>query len=166
MKNIIIELKWAIIFTIMFLAWMLLEKTLGWHDEKIANHGWLTLFYIPFAVLLTVLAIREKRRRFYNGTITWIQAFKSGVLLSLFVGVLSPLAQYITFNFITPEYFVNVKNYSVTNQLVTIEAANEIFNINNYMLQAAIGVFIGGVLTTAIVAIFAQRKRPNATKTK
>ncbi|RMA57945.1 DUF4199 domain-containing protein [Ulvibacter antarcticus] len=166
MKKINIELKWAILFTIMFLAWMLLEKTLGWHDEKIADHSWLTLFFIPFAVLLSVLTIREKRRRYYKGSITWLQAFKAGVLMSLFVAILSPIAQYITHNYITPEYFVNVKNHSITNQLMTIEAANEAFNINSYFWQAAIGAFIGGVITSAIVAFFAQRKRPKKAKNK
>ena len=65
MKNIKIEFKWAIIFTIMTLVWMLLEKTLGWHDEKIADHYWLTLLFIPIAIFMYLLALREKRRQIH-----------------------------------------------------------------------------------------------------
>jgi uncharacterized membrane protein len=157
MKRIQIELKWAFIFTIVMLCWMLLEKTLGRHDEQIANHWWLTLFFIPFAILMYVLLMREKRRRYYKNKLSWKRGFLTGCIMTVFVTLLSPLAQYITHNFITPQYFENVKNYSVTNDLMTIETANEYFNISNYMLQSAIGALVMGILTSAIVAIFMKR---------
>lgn len=157
MKHLKIELKWAIVFTIMTLAWMLLEKTLGWHDEKIANHFWITLLFLPFAIFMFVLAIREKRRRFYQKSITWKQAFYSGVILSVFIAALSPLAQYITYNYITPKYFINVIDYSVTNKLMTFKAANEYFNITNYSMQVAVGVLLGGTIMSAIIAFFLKR---------
>ncbi|MFC7356835.1 DUF4199 domain-containing protein [Jejudonia soesokkakensis] len=158
MKRVKIELKWAIIFTIMSLAWMLLEKTLGWHDESIADHWWLTLFFLPFAVIIYLLAMRETRRRVYKGKMTWKQGFLSGLLMAVFVTLLSPLAQYITHNYITPEYFESVRNYSVTNELMSIEKANAYFNITSYIWQAAIGAFAGGFITSAIGALFLMRK--------
>lgn len=158
MKKLTIEFKWAIIFTIAMLCWMLLEKTLGWHGERIADHWWLTLFFAPFAILMYLLAMREKRRRVYGGKMTWLQGFVSGVILSVFVALLSPLAQYITHHFITPEYFNNVIEYSVTNDLMTRSKANDYFNINSYMWQAAFGALGFGVATAAVVAIFVRKK--------
>ncbi|MCW8981946.1 MULTISPECIES: DUF4199 domain-containing protein [Altibacter] len=160
MKKITIELKWAFIFTIMALVWMLLEKTLGWHDENIADHYWLTLLFLPFAALMYVLEMREKRRRYYNKVISWKQAFFSGVVMAVFVALLSPLGQYITHNYITPEYFNNVIDYSVTNKTMTLKAANEYFNITNYMMQSAIGALVGGIVISAIAAFFMKRKEP------
>lgn len=157
LKNIKIELKWAIIFTIMMLVWMLLEKTLGWHDAQIADHKWLTMLFIPFAVFMYVLGMRETRRRSYNRKITWLQGFLSGLIITIFIALLSPLAQYLTHNYITPEYFENVKDYSITNKLMTIETANEYFNLNTYLLQSFFGALLGGVVTSAIVAIFLRR---------
>lgn len=162
MKAFIIEFKWAIIFTITMLAWMLFEKTLGWHDEKIADHFWLTFLFLPFVILMYVLVMREKRRRHYNKTMTWAQGFTTGIKMAFFVTLLSPLAQYITHNYITPEYFETVSNYSITNDLMSIEEANEYFNIQSYMLQAAVGAFLGGVVLSAIVAIFMRRSEPIA----
>ena len=138
----------------MFLVWTLLEKTLGWHDESIADHWWLTLFFFPFAIIMYVLAMQETKRRIYNGIISWQQYFISGLLIALFVALLSPLAQYITHGFITPEYFETVKNYSITNDLMKIEEANELFHIDNYKWKAAIGEFLSGAITAIIVAIF------------
>jgi len=137
---------------------MLLEKTLGWHKEQIADHWWLTLLFIPFAILMYLLEMREKRRRAYAGKITWLQGFVTGVILSVFIALLSPLAQYITHNFITPEYFNNVIEYSVTNELMTRTKANEYFNINSYMWQAAFGALGFGIATAAVVAIFVRKK--------
>tara|TARA_B100002051_G_C16658029_1_gene597596 strand:+ start:82 stop:576 length:495 start_codon:yes stop_codon:yes gene_type:complete len=158
MKKIFIEFKWAVIFTITMLSWMLLEKTLGWHEEQIADHWWLTMLFAPFAILMYLLEMREKRRRVYGGKMTWLQGFISGIILSVFVALLSPLAQYITHNYITPQYFNNVIEYSVTNDLMTREKANEYFNISSYMWQSAIGAFGFGVITAAVVAIFVRKK--------
>jgi hypothetical protein len=141
----------------MMLVWMLLEKTLGWHDAQIADHKWITMLFVPFAVFMYVLAMRETRRRFYNRKITWLQGFLSGLIITIFIALLSPLAQYLTHNYITPEYFENVKDYSITNKLMTIETANEYFNLNTYLLQSFFGALLGGVLTSAIVAIFLRR---------
>lgn len=158
MKKVYIELKWAFIFTIAILCWMLLEKTLGWHEEQIADHQWLTLLFVPFAILLYLSAMREKRRRVYGGKMTWLQGFTSGVILTVFITLLSPLAQYVTHNYITPEYFNNVIEYSVTNDLMTRTKANEYFNINSYMWQSAIGALALGVATAAIVAFLVRKK--------
>jgi membrane glycosyltransferase len=137
---------------------MLLEKTLGWHEERIADHQWLTLLFAPFAILMYLLEMREKRRRVYSGKMTWLQGFISGVILSVFVALLSPLAQYITHEFIIPKYFNNVIEYSVTNDLMTRTKANEYFNINSYMWQSAFGALGFGIATAAIVAIFVRKK--------
>ena len=158
MKKIYIEFKWAVIFTIAILCWMLLEKTLGWHEEQIADHWWLTMFFVPFAILMYLLEMREKRRRAYGKKITWLQAFVSGIILSVFVALLSPLAQYITHNYITPEYFNNVIEYSVTNDLMTRTKANDYFNINSYMWQSAFGTLGLGVVIAALVAFVVREK--------
>lgn len=158
MKKIYIEFKWAIIFCITLLSWMLLEKTLGWHEEQIENHWWLTMLFAPFAIFVYLLEMREKRRRVYGGKMTWLQGFVSGIILSVFVALLSPLAQYITHNYITPQYFNNVIEYSVTNDLMMRTKANEYFNINSYMWQSVFGSLIFGVITAAVVAIFVRKK--------
>lgn len=158
MKKIYIELKWAVIFTIALLCWMLLEKTMGWHEERIVDRAWFTLFFVPFAILLYLSAIREKRRRVFNGKMTWLQAFTSGMVLTVFVAILSPLAQYITHNYITPEYFNNVTEYSVTNDLLTRTLANDFLNINNYIWESLFGALGFGTITAIIVAFFVRKK--------
>ncbi len=158
MKSIKLELKWAVIFTIATLIWMMLEHTMGWHDEYIAEHWWLTLLFVPFGLLFFYLALKEKRRRFYNGSITWLQAFLCGCLISLFVALLSPLTLYLSSEYIAPSYFTNLIAYSVDNRLLSREEALADYNLARYMFQAAVGSLVSGILTSAIMAFFVRRK--------
>jgi uncharacterized membrane protein YvlD (DUF360 family) len=159
MKNISIEIKWGVIFVLVSLGWMVLEKSLGWHDEHIDQHATLTnLFAIP-AIALYVFALLDKKRNYYHGQMTYLQGFLSGIVISIIVTVLSPFSQYITLEYITPDYFTNVINYSVSSGALTQEAAEEWFNLQSYMVQAAIGAMVMGVITSAIVAIFTKSKK-------
>ena len=91
MKNIKIELKWAIIFSVVGLLWMVLEKLTGLHGKYIDYHLYLTnLFAIP-AIIVMVMALKDKKKNFYNGQMSYKQGLISGTILSIIIAVLSPL---------------------------------------------------------------------------
>ena len=160
MKSIKIEIKWAIIFSVMGLVWMLLEKWSGLHDKYIDYHLYLTnLFAIP-AIWVMVLALKDKKKSFYNNNIDYKQGLMSGIILSLFIAALSPLTQWITSFVITPEYFPNVikRSVEIGYYKTTAEAAAN-FNYKNYAIQGAIAALVMGVVTTAIAMIFIRTKK-------
>ncbi len=159
MKNIKIEVKWAIIFSVMVLIWMVLEKLIGLHGKYIDYHLYLTnLFAIP-AIVVMVLALKDKKRSYYNGRISYKEGLISGIILSVIIALLSPLTQWITSYVITPEYFPNVIKRSVElGYYSTTAEAEANFNYKNYAIQGMIGAFIMGVLTTAIAMIFIRTK--------
>ena len=159
MKNMNIEIKWAIIFSIVGLLWMVLEKLVGLHSTYIDYHLYLTnLFAIP-AIIVMVLALKDKKKNFYKGTMTYKQGLISGIILSIIIALLSPLTQWITSFVITPEYFPNVIKRSVEIEYYnTTEEAQANFNYKNYAIQGAFGALIMGILTTAIAMIFIRTK--------
>lgn len=158
MKNIKIEIKWALIFTLSMLAWMFFEKSMGWHDEKIADHATYTNFFAIPAILVYVLALLDKKKNFYSGVMSYKQGVISGLIITVIVTVLSPLAQYITSTVITPDYFPNVIEYAVSSGKMTQADAEAYFNINSYMIQSVIGALVMGLVTSLIVAIFVKSK--------
>jgi|SRR5690606_35298477 len=160
MKNIRIEIKWAIIFSIMGLIWMVLEKVSGLHGKYIDYHLYLTnLFAIP-AIWVMVLALKDKKRNFYNGRMTYGQGLIFGIILSVFIALISPLTQWITSYVISPEYFPNVIKRSVElGYYGTTAEAEANFNYRNYAIQGAIGALVMGILTTAIAMIFIRSKK-------
>lgn len=159
MENIKIETKWAIIFSIVTLLWMVLEKLSGLHGRYIDYHLYLTnLFAIP-AVWMMVLALKDKKKNFYGGQMSYKQGFISGVILSVIIALLSPLTQWISSYIITPEYFPNVIQRSVELGYYDSTAEAEAhFNYPNYARQGAIGALIMGILTTAIAMIFIRTR--------
>lgn len=158
MKSYKIELKWAVIFALMLLSWMLIEKLAGLHGKHIDKHMIYTNFVAIPAITIYVFALLDKRKSFYNGQMNYMQGFLSGMIITLIVTALSPVVQYITSIYITPEYFPNVIKYAVSQKMMTLKEAEANFNLQSYMLQATIGAFIMGTITSAIVAIFTQRK--------
>lgn len=162
MEKVKIEIKWAIIFSLMGLIWMLLEKWSGLHSTYIDYHLYLTnLFAIP-AIWVMVLALKDKKKNFYNEKISYKQGLISGIILSAIIAIISPLTQWITSYVITPEYFPNVIKRSVElGYFKTTEEAAGNFNYKNYALQGMIGTFIMGIVTTAIAMIFLRTKSKN-----
>lgn len=159
MGKIKIEIKWALIFVVMTLLWMVLEKITGLHSTHLDKHLYLTnLFAIP-AVLIYVLALKDKKKNYYNGLMTFKQGFISGLIISVIVMLFSPLTQWIISTIISPEYFPNVIAYSVeTGYYKTVEEAESFFNLKNYMIQSVIAAIGMGVVTSAIVAFFVRTK--------
>ncbi|MBV6485761.1 MAG: hypothetical protein KFKLKKLM_02358 [Flavobacteriales bacterium] len=160
MKNIKIEIKWAIIFSLVGLLWMVLEKLSGLHGKHIDYHLYLTnLFAIP-AIIVMVMALKDKKKKFYDGQMNYKQGLVSGIILSVFIALISPLTQWITSYVITPEYFPNVIKRSVEiGYYKTTAEAEANFNYQNYAIQGAIGALVMGILTTAIAMIFIRTKR-------
>ncbi|MBS4070645.1 MAG: DUF4199 domain-containing protein [Algoriphagus sp.] len=159
MKKFQIEIKWSILFILSGLIWMVLEKSLGWHDELLDQHATYTMFYAPIAIALYVLALRDKKKTDYQGKMTYLQGLISGLLLTLVVVILTPLSQYISHEYISPEYFPNIRKLSVEKGQMTQEEAEMHFSLMSYIQQSLIFAAFMGVLTSAIVAIFTRSKQ-------
>ena len=159
MQAIRTEIKWAFIFIVMSLLWMLLEKLSGLHSTHIDMHMYLTnLFAIP-AIIVYVMALKDKKKTDFSGQMSYKQGFVSGLIMTLIITVFAPLTQWITSTVITPEYFPNVIEHSLeTGYYATLEEAEAFFNLKNYMIQSTIFTFVMGIVTTAVVAIFVRTK--------
>jgi hypothetical protein len=158
LKNYKIEIKWAFIFAGMILFWMLIERIAGLHSTHIDMHPIFTNFIAIPAIAVYVFALLDKRKNFYNGSMTYLQGFISGLVITVIVTILSPLIQIITSLVITPDFFQNAINNAVSTGKMEQGAAEKYFNLSSYILQGLIGTPVMGIITTAVVAIFTKRK--------
>lgn len=107
MDRIKTEVKWGVIFATTTLVWMLIERKMGWHDEHISQHMYMTnLFAIP-AISVYVFALRDKRNQM-GGKLSWKQGFFSGMIVTGVVFLLSPVTLWISVNIISPNFFSNM----------------------------------------------------------
>ena len=157
LRNLTIELKWAAIFVAFTLLWLTMEKVLGFHDEKIAQHPVISTFIMIPAILIYLFGLLDKRKNFYGGVITYKQGFLSGLTISIFVTVCIPVTQSIISFVITPDYFANAIAYSVSTGQVTQQEAEEYFNLTSYIVQGLLFTPVVGVLTTAILMLFVRK---------
>ncbi|WP_445716921.1 DUF4199 domain-containing protein [Flavobacterium sp.] len=160
MKKIKIEIKWAVIFSLVTLLWMLLEKLCGLHGKYIDYHLYLTnIFAIP-AIIVMVMALKNKKNSYYNGQMSYKQGLISGIILSFIIALISPFTQWIISYIISPEYFPNVIKHSLEiGYFKTIEEAKANFNYKNFAIQSSIGALVMGIITTAIAMIFIRTKK-------
>lgn len=158
MEKYKIELKWGFIFIVVLLLWMMMEKALGWHDEHIDKHSIYTMFFVIPAFIMITLALLDKRKKFYHGRMNYTQGLVSGIIVSVIVAILSPLAQYIISNFISPDFFNNLIDYTVSTGQMTEEKAQKFFNLKSYMWQSAVGALVMGIITSAIAAVLTRKK--------
>jgi len=157
MKKYAIELKWGIIFFAAILLWAVFEKYIGLHDERIDKHHILTNFFAIPAILIYVLALLDKRK-WLGGQITWTQGFVCGLIVAVVVAILSPVSQYLTHNFLSPEFFPNIIDSSLKHGKLDRDQAEAFFNLGNYIKQSMIGAIMMGAATSAIVALFIKRR--------
>ncbi len=157
-KNLKTEIKWAFIFIGTLLVWMTLERLFGLHDKHIAYHPMVSFAFMIPAIIVFVLALKDKKKSDYNGNVTYLQLFKSGIIISVIIALLTPLTQWFISNVITPDYFENAINYSVESGNVSLEEAEAYFNYKNYVIEGSIFAIISGVVTTAIIALFLRTK--------
>jgi hypothetical protein len=158
MKNYRIEIKWAVIFTAMFLIWMMTEKLLGFHSSRLDMQQTVTALILIPSIVIYVLSVLDKKKNFYNGTITYRQSFLSGLVLTIGVVLLSPINQAVTSYVISPDYFTNATAYTVSEGILTQEQAANQFNIGNYIVTGIIGGLVTGTIFSAVISIFIKTK--------
>lgn len=147
-----LEMKWAIFFNVIFLAWMVFERVSGWHDTHIHLHQTRTnLFAIP-AILMYLFALLDFKRDAAFLHLPFKTGFLFGFRTTLFITVLSPFMQLIVSYVITPHFFDNAIQYSVSSGYFSLPEAEAYFNIKSYLMMSVIGSLIMGIATSALVS--------------
>ena len=157
MKNIKLEFKWAVIFVVMQLIWIILEKSAGLYTVRISKHSLYSNFIAIPAIAIYVLALLDKRNYYYNGYMTYVQGLISGLIITALVTLLTPVVQYVVSTGIAPEFFPNMIEYSVSNGRMTKDAAESYFNIKSFILQGLMFTPLMGLTTTLIIALFVRK---------
>lgn len=157
-----IEIKWGVIFILAMLLWMYLEKLAGLHGELIEKHSTFSGLFAVVAIGIYFLALYDKRKNYFDGFMTWKQGFYSGLVITLVVVVLSPVAQYVISRFISPEFFPNIIKHSIETGEMTRAQAQAYFSLENYIIQSALFALFSGIVTAAIAALILRKRKRKA----
>lgn len=152
MKKRAIEIRWGVYFILMQLSWMLLEKQLGYHDDKIAEHASFSMLVMIPSFLMYFFALLVKRNKDFGGKMSFKQGLVAGLVMTLVVTLLTPLSQWVTSTLIAPDYFDQMIAFTVETGVMTQEAAEAEFNLGNYVLLSTVFAPAAGIVTSVVMA--------------
>lgn len=159
MKNFEIEIKYAFISAGSIILWMLLEKIAGFHDSNIHLQPIITNLYGIVGLFVYFFALREKKMRFYRGKMSWSQGFLSGIFLSTFLAVLSPLYNTLIIKYVSPSFLKNMaQQFDLNKGQQVLETGASYYNLKSFIFQSCIDSLSFGILASAILALFISKK--------
>jgi hypothetical protein len=153
-----VDIKWGIIFTVVAILWMAIERLAGLHSDHIDQHALYSNFFGIAAIAVYVFAVRDKKANHFDGQMSYKQGFICGLVVTLVAAILAPLSQYLSVSVISPNYFANMIAYTVSEGVKTQTEAEDFFNLKAYITMAVPMVIGAGTLTSAVVAIFLRTK--------
>lgn len=157
MKKIGIEIKWSAIITTFYCIWAYIENATGNHKD-FSNIIIFGLLFILILIVMSIMAFFDKKINFYEGKWDFKQAFRFGLFLTGITALLNPIAHYIIYNTISPEYFTNLIEYQAAKGRETKEVLIERYNFDSTMYQSMRDIMSYGVVLSAILAYFLKTK--------
>ncbi|MFP2995967.1 DUF4199 domain-containing protein [Spongiivirga sp. MCCC 1A20706] len=157
-KRITTEIKWGAVLSVLAVLWAYFEKSMGWHDEKVGMYPIYAMsFGIP-ALLVYFFALKEKRDLDYNGIMDWKQLVVSGAIIGTIVAIFSPIVQYVTFSYISPDYFNNAIKAGVERGM-TQKMAESFYTLESTIKQSALAAIPLGLVAGTIFGLILQKKK-------
>src|SRR5690606_8774150 len=157
MEKFGIEIKWAAIITLFLCVWDFVENRLGWHKDFSMIIVATLLQYVFFIVLL-FLAFLDKKNNYYNKQWTFKEALTFGIFLTGLLTILNPLAQYIIYQSISPNYFDNLIEYQLAKGRSTREELLQIHNMELKIREGVMNTLSMGVIFTGLFAFILKNK--------
>lgn len=158
MKAFAIEIRYAFFISAATLIWLMLEYLLGLQDEYVQYHSVITMFSLIIPIAFTFVALRKKRDEYYEGVITFRQAFVTGMLITMMCAVLVIPIQLMFHYSINPHFFdVMIEEHvkqainKGKNLTEAYQQAQAYFNINAYIVQSVIRTLVIGTVLSAIL---------------
>jgi hypothetical protein len=156
--NLRLEIRYAVLISLLLLLWLSLEFMAGLHDMYIQYHPIVAIFALVVPVVCSRMAIKEKREQL-DGTISFKQAFITGLLIAVFASILAIPSQMFFHTVINPNFFQNMIAYSeqraagLRMNIAEAKAGAEVyFNLSSYMLQCFLGTLFFGTIISVILA--------------
>jgi hypothetical protein len=164
MKQFSIEFRWAFTFLLAQTLWIMLEKTLGFHDEKIQFQPLFSMLFVFVLLIIYVISLREKKAKAYNGNMTWREGFVSGLMLTLIIALFTTMTEYTKHHVISPYFLENMKALILKENKMSAENANQFFTFSNTLSQSIFyTISIGVVITSTISWIIKSKETDQPT---
>ena len=162
------EIQTGILLSVGLFLWLLLEFFLGFHTTRIDYYPfffWL-IFTIPF--LGIYWSMKSKRDKEYAGKISFIQALKTGLIVTSTICILSPIVVLLYVSIINPLFLstmlahskVMIEDYniSVVDKEKMIKETTQFFSTFSYIKLTFLVSIISGTVLSILTAALMKRE--------
>ncbi len=153
-----IEIRYALIVVLFTFLWWIFEYLLGVHDIYIRYNLVFSILGLSVIGAGTMLSIWSRREDRFTG-LSFSEAFKSGMIVTLIVVIFTPLVQFFFHTVINPEYLPNLIERSVNLAYEYGRSAHKarelgisLFTVANMMWIVPLGYLISGAAFSAVGA--------------
>ena len=161
------EIRTGILLSVGLFLWLMLEFFLGFHTTRIDYHPFITWLSIVIPIAGIYWSMKVKRDREYAGKISFVQALKSGFVVTAIMSLLGPIMVFVYVSVINPLFFstmlahskvmIEGLNISVVDKEKMIEESTRNFSTSSYLIQSFIGSLIMGTVLSLLTAALMKR---------
>lgn len=155
--NLRIAIRYSVLCSLLVLLWLSLEFMVGLQDKYARFHPYISLLSFCIPLFCIYRAVRE--RAIEKSQLNFLQAFGTGLLVTVFAAILAIPVQLIFQNFVNPDFFQNMVDYAARRALYlgldvsqARQQAQHFFNIGNYLLLSFVGTGFIGIICSLICA--------------
>ena len=161
------EIRTGILLGVGLFLWLLLEFFLGFHTTRIDYHPFITWLSIVIPIAGIYWSMKVKRDRDYAGKISFVQALKSGFVVTSIMSLISPIMVFVYVSAINPLFFstmlahskvmIEGLNISIVDKEKMIEESTRNFSTTSYLMQSFFGSLIMGAVLSLLTAALMKR---------
>ncbi len=156
--NLKLELRYAVLMSMLMLLWLSLEFLVGLHDTYIQFHPYITMFSLVIPVVCSRMVLRDKKEDL-NGKISFQQGLRTGLTVTVMAAFFAIPVQLIFHFLINPDFFDSMRAYAVNRaMLLNMDVAKakadaiSYFNLTSYILMSFFGTLVFGSIIAALMA--------------
>ena len=162
------EIKYGLITGIAVCIWVFIEYLLGFHTANPEAGEFTGYFAFIIPIVTIFLGIKEKREMHYDGLISVSHGVKTGILISLYAGIISSVFYVVYYRFINPDY-INIAIQFEKQRLETlgrspaeisaqIEQTRMMFSPVYQFIAGLISTLLTGLLISIVLSLLLKRK--------
>jgi|GEM_PF-2081955 len=161
------ELRSGIAIGISGFLWILLEFFLGFHTVRIDYQPFFNLISFTIPIVGIYWAMKAKRDRYFEGKITFMNALKTGLLITVVMSCISPILNFLYYTVVNPHYqsimlsherdMINGLNLSPEDKNSMLTSSIQNFSLMSLLLKSFLISAITGTLLSLITAALMKR---------
>jgi hypothetical protein len=140
------------------MLWMMLEKFLGYHDDKIQYQPLFSMLFGFVTLVIYIFALKDKKINFYHNQMNWREGFVSGLTLSLVIALFTTMIEYTKHHVISPYFLETMQKIIVEQNKMTLENAENFFTFSNTLSQSIFYVISFGSVLAALISLVIKSK--------